>query len=73
MEQLRADTSVPRTVLVALSIQHGGCHTIGCASSGICMVYVPIQIIVLFYHCNVGDRVWNCPCIMTTAIFYGFF
>jgi hypothetical protein len=73
MEQLRADASVPRPVLVAQSICRSGCHAVGCASSGICLVNIPIKILLLFYHCRAGGRVWNCPCTMTTAIFYGFF
>jgi hypothetical protein len=57
MEQLRADTSVPCPVLVALSIRCAGCGAVGCASGGICLVYVPIQILLPFYHHPVGGGV----------------
>jgi hypothetical protein len=73
MKQLRADASVPHPVLVALSIGCGGCQAVVGASRVESVVYVPIQILLQFYRRCVGGRVWNHPCIMTTAIFYGFF
>ena len=70
MEQLRADASVPCPVLVAQSIQCSGCSAVGCASSGIFLVYVPIYTPLLFFPHRWRIKAWSHPHTMTIAIFY---
>ncbi len=70
MGQLRASASVPPQVLVVLSIRRGGCSAVGCVSSGIYLVYIPIYIPLPFPRRPWRLKVWNHPHTMTIAIFY---
>jgi hypothetical protein len=70
MGQLRATASVPPPVLVVLSILCSGCSAVGCASSGIYSVYVPIYTPLPFIHRCWCVKAWSHPHTMTIAIFY---
>ncbi len=68
--QLREITSVPRPVLVVLSIQRGGCSAVGYASSGIYLVNGPIYTPLPFFRRCWHIEAWNHSHTMTIAIFY---
>ncbi len=70
MGKLRANASVPPLVLIVLSIQCSGCSAVGCASSGIFLVYVPIYTPLLFFPHRWRIKAWSHPHTMTIAITY---